>query len=435
MNRALFKISLLFLLLLLVLGGPQFKNAQGADDAAIETIKKNIADRNAKIEQLNKEIKQLDGQIQETAKEGQTLKSTISVLDTQRSKLAKELEITQNQVSATSLSISELESEIIDGEKKIQTSQSALGGAIRASNQAENFSMVEILLAHDTAADVWNEIESLSRFQTALKGNIEAVRELKKQLAQKKEATETKKVSLLGLKGTLEDQKKIADINKSEKTKLLSVTQSKEATYKLQLEEKKRLGEAFRQELNQYESQLKFIINPSSYPSAGEGILTWPLENIYITQYFGDTEFSKTTNAYNGKGHNGVDFRATTGTKVMAVLTGTVEGVGDTDVVPGCFSYGRWVLVRHDNGLSSLYAHLSLIKVTPGQRVATGDIVGYSGYTGYVVPAGPAGAHLHFGVYASQGVKIVKYENSINCKNAIIPVADIRAYLNPLLYF
>jgi len=423
------KNLLLTLAFLVIFVGASFKNAEGADTEAIETIKKNITDRNTKIEQLNKEIKQLDTQIQQTAKEGQTLKSTITLLDSQRNKLSKELEVTQNQVSATNLSIAELESEIVEGEKKIQTSQSALGGAIRASNQAENFSMVEILLTYEKAADIWNEIEALTRFQTALKGNIGAVRELKKQLAEKKNATEAKKSNLLGLKVTLEDQKKVADINKTEKAKLLSETQNKETAYKLQLEEKKRLSEAFRQELNQYESQLKFIISPTSYPSAGKGILAWPLEDVFITQQFGETEFSKSTNAYNGKGHNGVDFRATTGTKILSAQSGTVEGVGNTDLVPGCFSYGKWVLVRHDNGLSSLYAHLSLIKAVPGQRVANGEVIGYSGNTGF-----STGPHLHFGVYASQGVKIVKYENSINCKNAIIPVADIRAYLNPLLY-
>jgi len=188
------------------------------------------------------------------------------------------------------------------------------------------------------------------------------------------------------------------------------------------------LAEEFTQELNNYEAQLRIIIDPTSYPSAGKGILAWPVDNVFITQKFGDTAFAK-TGAYNGRGHNGIDFRASMGTKIKSTLGGIVEGTGNTDLVKGCFSYGKWVLVRHDNGLSTLYAHLSLISVNSGQRVKTGDIIGYSGNTGY-----STGPHLHFGVYATQGVRILKYENSINCKNAIIPVADLRAYLDPLVY-
>ncbi|MEK9183687.1 MAG: M23 family metallopeptidase, partial [Patescibacteria group bacterium] len=110
-------------------------------------------------------------------------------------------------------------------------------------------------------------------------------------------------------------------------------------------------------------------------------------------------------------------------------LSGVVEDIGNTDTIKGCYSYGKWALIRHSNGLSTLYAHLSLIKVKKGQNVAMGETVGYSGSTGYAT-----GPHLHFTVYATQGVKVIKFENSVNCRNAVIPVADKKAYLNPLSY-
>jgi len=110
-----------------------------------------------------------------------------------------------------------------------------------------------------------------------------------------------------------------------------------------------------------------------------------------------------------------------------------VKAVGNTDKVRGCYSYGKYVLVKHNNGLSTLYAHLSFIKVNKGDTVITGDTVGYSGNTGY-----STGPHLHFAVYASQGVRIVRYGDYVkgktNCGNAYIPVAPLNAYLNPLDY-
>ncbi|HEY4508236.1 MAG TPA: M23 family metallopeptidase, partial [Candidatus Paceibacterota bacterium] len=108
---------------------------------------------------------------------------------------------------------------------------------------------------------------------------------------------------------------------------------------------------------------------------------------------------------------------------------GTVKGAGNTDTVCPGASYGKWVLIEHANGLSTLYAHLSLIKVSEGQEVATGETVGYSGETGYAT-----GPHLHFTVYATQGVRIMNRKSAVCGGTYRMPIADLKAYLNPLKY-
>ena len=75
---------------------------------------------------------------------------------------------------------------------------------------------------------------------------------------------------------------------------------------------------------------------------------------------------------------------------------------GNTDLVPGCYSFGKWVMVIHGNGLSTLYSHLSSIDIMKGQQVNTKQILGLSGMTGYAT-----GPHLHFGVYATEGTQIM----------------------------
>jgi murein DD-endopeptidase MepM/ murein hydrolase activator NlpD len=90
-------------------------------------------------------------------------------------------------------------------------------------------------------------------------------------------------------------------------------------------------------------------------------------------------------------------------------------------------------MLEHSNGLNTMYAHLSVISVSKGQSVNTGDVIGYSGMTGYAT-----GPHLHFGVYATAGVKITTlgaYRGATTpCQNASMPVAPANAYLNPLSY-
>ncbi len=83
--------------------------------------------------------------------------------------------------------------------------------------------------------------------------------------------------------------------------------------------------------------------------------------------------------------HTGVDFRAPTGSLVHATAPGKVIKAGWAG------GYGRMVEVRHDGGITSLYAHLSIISVRTGQKVKSGDRIGKTGNTGR-----STGPHLHY---------------------------------------
>jgi murein DD-endopeptidase MepM/ murein hydrolase activator NlpD len=85
--------------------------------------------------------------------------------------------------------------------------------------------------------------------------------------------------------------------------------------------------------------------------------------------------------------HNGIDFRASTGTPVYAVSCGVVFNARNESK-----GYGLVVRIRHENENVSLYAHLSRMDVKNGQRVNKGDVIGLVGSTG-----GSTGPHLHFG--------------------------------------
>jgi murein DD-endopeptidase MepM/ murein hydrolase activator NlpD len=116
----------------------------------------------------------------------------------------------------------------------------------------------------------------------------------------------------------------------------------------------------------------------------------------------------------------------------MAPLSGTVRATGNTDAVPGCYSWGKWTLIDHANGLSTLYAHQSAINVSPGQSVSTGEVIGYVGSTGF-----STGPHLHFTVYAKEGVSVRKFneiKTVTSCGPASTPVAAVDAYIDPMLY-
>jgi len=395
--------------------------------ATIDELRASIESGNQKIEQLTKEIENLSSQLTLTAKQSQTLANTLKQLDLTKKKLAADIALTAQRIKSTGSTIEELAQGIAKAEASINTSTKIIKGNIQLIAEKESESLLENLLKHKTISDAWDYVSTLSDVENSMRFHLADLKDERADLSVKKDTLEGQKKNLVGYQKNLSDQKKVADYNASETSKLLSTTKSKQAEYEKQLALKQAQREAFEREMFDYESQLKIAIDPSSIPTERRGVLSWPVDNVYITQYFGKT--SSSGRLYTSGTHNGIDFRATIGTPVKATLSGTVQATGDTDVQRGCYSYGRWVLIRHANGLSSLYGHLSVISVRAGDSVITGDRIGYSGNTGY-----STGPHLHLTVLASQGVRVEKFANSKNCKNVVLPLADVHAYLDPSAY-
>ncbi|MER5898156.1 LysM peptidoglycan-binding domain-containing M23 family metallopeptidase [Streptomyces sp. NPDC001876] len=85
--------------------------------------------------------------------------------------------------------------------------------------------------------------------------------------------------------------------------------------------------------------------------------------------------------------HTGSDFQAASGTSVRSIGPGTVVSAGWSG------AYGNEVVIKHDDGMYSQYAHLSSLGVSAGQTVTGGQQIGLSGSTG-----NSTGPHLHFEV-------------------------------------
>ena len=425
------KYNFFKIITLLVLGFFVFQGAHNISaESRIEELQNQILKKNEGIEEIEKEIEQYRAEINKTLEEARTLKNQISQLQTTSSKLRAEINLTEKEINNADLTIEKLILEIQNKNSEIQNKKGSLSEIIRRLNEEESQTLLEILLAHNSLSDFFSNIEGMEYLFADINVNLTELRSLKVDLEKQQVEKRKEKENLENLQNKLGDQKFIADSNKNQKDNLLVQTKNKEANYQSILDETLAKKEAFEREMAQLEAQLRIEIDPNSLPPVGSGVLAWPLDEIKITQYFGNTPFATANpQVYNGKGHTGVDFRASVGTPVKSAGDGVVVGIGNTDIVSGCYSYGKWVLVKHRTGLSTLYAHFSLIKTKEGQEVKMGEIIGYSGQTGYAT-----GPHLHFGVYASQGVQITKFENSINCKNAIVPIAPIEAYLNPLSY-
>lgn len=125
------------------------------------------------------------------------------------------------------------------------------------------------------------------------------------------------------------------------------------------------------------------------YQSARRALLTAPIQPPVngggtITSSFGNrTDPFLKRAAF----HSGIDFRASTGTPVLAAASGTVSFAASNG------GYGNMVEIDHGNGLSTRYAHLSQLGVSVGQTITGGQQIGRAGSTGR-----STGPHVHFEV-------------------------------------
>lgn len=407
--------------LIVIEGNPVYLEAANVDE-----LKQQINEKSTQIVELENEIRQYQVELDKTSVEAQSLQKTIRNLETTGKKLTTDIKVTRTKIDTTNLTIEELGIEIDRHEDLVIQNKQAVAEAMREMHARDDESIIEMLLRTKNISDAWDELDQLIAFQNSLQDETHQLLVNIETLASKKGETETQKERLIRLGRELEGQKQAVDTTKSEKDVVLAQTKNKEAEYQRLIQEKQTQKKEFEQALFEYESQLKEAINPELIPTENHSELVWPLDTIRITQYFGKTVDSK--RLYTSGTHNGVDFGVPTGTKVKSVANGVVIGTGNTDLARGCYSYGGWILVRHNNGLTSLYAHLSGIGVQTGNQVKAGETIGISGNTGY-----STGPHLHLTLFASDGVEVGTYRSGTPCNGVSIPLPTKKnAYLDPL---
>ncbi|MEA3321519.1 MAG: M23 family metallopeptidase [Bacillota bacterium] len=120
-------------------------------------------------------------------------------------------------------------------------------------------------------------------------------------------------------------------------------------------------------------------------PSRGSGSLAWPAVGGYISSKMGHRW---------GKMHKGIDIARPSDRTIKAADNGVIESAGWDG------GYGNKVVINHQNGMKTTYAHLDSISVSVGQTVSRGAKIGIMGTTGQ-----STGVHLHFEVYQDGKLK------------------------------
>lgn len=395
--RRLVSVLVASTLLVVVVSAPSpflTPSALADEEAERAALQAQIDANNAKLKSVQAQLDAAKGRLNSTSGQRKTLQSEVSRLEGQIGQLKLSIQEDQLMSQRLGYEIQVLSGDITSLKAKMKDKQSTIAALLVETQKQEGLSPLITLLSADSLSATVRDASAAKSLQDRMRTDLASLRDIQENVLSKIDQTDAKKTEAERRReAALVKQEIIAD-QQADKTKVLAVTKNQESAYQKQvndlLAEQKRIAA----ETEAIDAALRAKINKSNLPTSGKGVLGWPVSGP-VTQGYGATSFAAT--GYAGKWHNGIDIGVPIGTPIYAAADGVVSGVGNEDAYCPKGAYGRYTTITHDNGLVTLYGHQSKQVVSVGQRVKRGDLIGYSGMTGYAT-----GPHLHLTVYSKE---------------------------------
>lgn len=389
---------------------------------ASEDLKRQINDKTQALMEINQKILETQEELEKTSSQSKTLNQEIKKFDYIISQLNLNIRASEITIDKLSLEIQSLQYEIEGIQDQVRRKKSAVASLLDILNKRDQENALTIFLKNKSLAESFSELQNLANFNLRLSSEVSDLSDLNNQLNENLQATSGKKQDVILENSNLKNRKAIANNQKTERQSILTQTKNQEKAYQQLISELEKQQSAIASEIEKLEEELRLTIDPTLLPTARPGVLGQPVKGP-LTQGYGNTGFART--AYKGKWHNGVDFGAPVGTPIVAAESGTIIEMWDQDKYCYKGAYGKFIVIQHNNNLTTLYAHLSLFNnnLKKGDSVSRGDLIGYVGSSGYAT-----GPHLHLTVYASQTFRIGS--SKVNCG----PIMPYGGDLDPMLY-
>jgi murein DD-endopeptidase MepM/ murein hydrolase activator NlpD len=380
----------------LVVARPLFVTANTSE---INNLNAEIEQKRKKIEQLEKSIETYKDRVREKQLEASSLSNQLAILDNRRAQVELDIELTENKLAALNLEIAVLEGEITQTETQIDTQKVIIGELVRTIYYNQEKNILEIIAAYDTFSDFYNQLQYLYTIEQDLGSSAKNLRLAKEELESQHEQKEGVKLAYIDVQEELEAKREELEEQSFLKQHVLAQTEASErqfqtligslrAQYQQIENEIQNIEEKVRQRLTEQERLQELDELVVGDPTK----LSWPVPSRYVTARFRDPDYPY-RHVFE---HNAIDIRASQGTPLKAAASGYVARAKQCST-SSCYSF---IMLIHNNGLSTVYGHVSRLAVTEDQFVARGDVIGYSGGTPGTVGAGPfvTGPHLHFEV-------------------------------------
>ena len=375
--------------------------AQAVQGAPVSDLQKHIEEKSVELQKLQEQRAPIEKALEDVGRSKDSISKEIQTYNLNINQL--NLSIKSNTVNIEKLNyeIDSLSNEIDNIRNSIAVQKESIGKLFIELQERENETLFERILRSESLSDSVSAIESIATLNKSLNENIVSLQQLQGDYTDKIDQNKKTKTKKEIQKSDLLNLQQITQEQKAEKQRLLEQTKNVEQYYQQQLDELDKKQAEISSVIEEIEHKLRESFDPTLLPLKRPGVLSFPVDDIYITQCYGPTRFA--ARAYRTKSHNGVDFGGPIGTPVLAADDGKVVKTGNNDRGTSRwnrYQYGKHILIQHSNNLTTLYAHLSKIAVKEGDTVKRGDVIGYLGNTGYAY-----GPHLHLSVFWAPSVQ------------------------------
>jgi len=366
-----------------------------------QDLENEINSKANELKAIHRKIQETQDNLTKTEKKKVTLTREINRNSYKIRQLQLSLRSNKINIDKLGLEITSLGGDIDNTKDEVQLKNEAIYKIIRELHLKESEDIVVSFLRNLSLAESLSQINDLNELHKALGRDVKELLLLKQSLDGQLGQVSKKRRGVKQEYKTSGVRKSLIEEQRFERRNLLAMAKNQAKDYEKEIDDLSKRQEEIAREVEDLEAKLRRQINPDGLPLERPGVLGWPVQRGYtrITQNYGSTSFARY--GYKGRWHNGIDIGFPSGTPILAAADGIVTNVGDQDKYCRRGAYGKYIVVRHSNNLTSLSAHLSRIATSPGTRVKRGDVIGYIGSTGY-----STGPHLHFTVYDGSTFKM-----------------------------
>lgn len=334
----------------------------------------------ASLSEIRDQIKQKESQL----KEGQSKESDLA---SQMLDLEKKIQSMQDSINQLDAAISEgeaklttLEAELKEAEDKVQVQNDNLGSRLRNMYKNGTIGFVDVLLDSGSFTEFLTNLDMVEKVYSSDKEVLTGLQDAYDEIDKKKKEVEK-------LQTELNESKKVAESEKSTLEASKATVEKQKAEISASNTETQKMLDSLKADAAAMSQNAVENGSSSSSSSYTGGAMAWPVPSVgtsNITSIFG----WRTHPIFGvGRGHTGVDIGASYGSSVVAANPGRV-------IYAGWYGgYGNCVQIDHGGGVVTLYGHNSSLNVSVGQQVSRGQTIAYIGSTGY-----STGPHCHFEV-------------------------------------
>lgn len=306
-------------------------------------------------------------------------------LDSEISDLSQQISAVSAELERTSSLLSQKEAELSKAQEDCEKQFDSFKNRARIMYENGPSTYIEILFSSGSFSEFMSSLEIIKNLLDYDNRILEERKAAREEIAAQKAEIEALKSDQETRKQTLSQMQSTLETKRASQSAVISQLQSREETVRRQVQEQIAEEERIQNLISQAVSTQKASVQSASVSVSGTGSMQWPCPSTKRLT----SRFATRQHPIDGvtKMHNGIDIAGGYGVDIVAADSGTVLFSGNSS------SYGKYIVISHGNGLTTLYAHCSQLLVSAGASVSRGQTIAKVGSTGK-----STGPHLHFEV-------------------------------------